>query len=167
MSSKFHIGAQLITNSFTNTQKLGEEFGEALRSKSLEIPGARGTIVALVGGLGSGKTTFVQGVANAFGISKRIVSPTFIIMRSYNVVSDSSSKINIGCIYHIDLYRVPDHNIQKELETFGFYEVINDHRNLVFIEWADKLPHLPAGTLELRFQYINSKTRKIYISKVA
>ncbi|MFC1649182.1 tRNA (adenosine(37)-N6)-threonylcarbamoyltransferase complex ATPase subunit type 1 TsaE [Patescibacteria group bacterium] len=167
MSRKFHIGAQLVSGSVTSTKKLGEEFGNALRSQSLEIPGTKGTLVGLMGGLGTGKTTFVQGIAKAFGIKKRVVSPTFIIMRSYNLETDSSSKINISKLYHVDLYRVPDHNIKRELETVGFFDVLRDHRNLVFLEWADKLTHLQRGTIVIRFQYINSKTRKLFLDKIA
>ncbi len=167
MNNKFHIGSQIVVNSNSDMVKLGEEFGEALKSKSLDIPGTKGTLIALIGGLGTGKTTFVQGVAKGLGIRTRIVSPTFIIMRSYNIESDSSSKININYLYHVDLYRIPDYNVKRELETIGFWDVTYDHRNLVMVEWADKLPRLERGTIVLNFSHISSRTRKLSIDKIA
>jgi len=167
MRSKFHIGTQIFANSSVEMMKVGQEFGEALKTQSLDIPGTKGTLIALIGGLGTGKTTFTQGVAKGFGIKTRIVSPTFIIMRSYNIESDSSSKVNINTLYHVDLYRVPEHNIKKELETVGFYDATHDHRNLVMVEWADKLPKLERGTIVLTFSYISFKSRKLVIDKIA
>ena len=60
------------TSSFEETQKLGEDFAQ----KAIN-----GAVLALHGNLGSGKTTFVQGFAKGLGITKNIISPTFIIVR--------------------------------------------------------------------------------------
>lgn len=70
----------LITSSFKETQQLGFDFAKKLTS---------GGVIALHGNLGSGKTTFVQGFAKGLGIEKKIISPTFIIMRSYVIPGPS------------------------------------------------------------------------------
>lgn len=70
-----------ITSSYEETQKLGKEFTKKLQG---------GDIIALYGELGSGKTTFVQGLAKGLGIKRRIISPTFIIIRSYTLINQKS-----------------------------------------------------------------------------
>ena len=71
-----------IANNSIETQKLAESFVKRLKS---------GDVLALYGNLGSGKTTFVQGLAKGLGIKKRIISPTFIIVREYNFKSQASA----------------------------------------------------------------------------
>src|SRR3989337_2657138 len=94
----------VITESFEATQKLGKEFAQSLK---------KGAVIALHGDLGSGKTTFVQGFAKGLGIEKNIISPTFIIMRTYNV--------GIKNFYHVDLYRIES---EKDVEGLGLPELI-------------------------------------------
>ena len=65
---------EIITKSAEETQGLGFKIGSHLKG---------GEIIALKGELGAGKTTFVQGLAKGLGLTSRIVSPTFIIMRDY------------------------------------------------------------------------------------
>ena len=67
---------KIITNSFTETQQVGFDFAKKLQG---------GEVLALYGDLGSGKTTFMQGLAKGLGITKNIISPTFIIMRTYEI----------------------------------------------------------------------------------
>ena len=88
------------------------------------------TVICLYGELGSGKTTFVQGFAKALGITSRLLSPTFIIVRRYQIPKKSE------VLYHIDLYRT---NSAKEVEGVGRAEILSDPYAYVLIEWADKL----------------------------
>jgi tRNA threonylcarbamoyladenosine biosynthesis protein TsaE len=135
-----------ITNSFEETQKLGEEFAKSLK---------HGEIIALYGDLGSGKTTFVQGLAKGFWIKRRIISPTFIIVRSY--------KLGIGSFYHIDLYRIQG---EKEIESLGIEEIIKDPQNIVVIEWAENMERfLPKERWDVRFEYAEGNKRRIAIKK--
>ena len=67
------INKVFITKTSKETQKLGYDFGKVLE---------KGDIVCLYGDLGSGKTTFVQGLAVGLGIKQTIISPTFIIVRT-------------------------------------------------------------------------------------
>lgn len=94
-----------------------------------KIPHNHAILLALTGELGSGKTTFVQGIAEGLGIRKRVISPTFIILRKYQAQSFD--------FFHIDLYRL-DENIDKELANIGFYEIIENPRNFIVVEWAEK-----------------------------
>ncbi len=81
-----------ITNNLRETQKLAENLVKRLK---------KGDVLTLYGNLGSGKTTFVQGLARGFGIKKRIISPTFIIVRSYEL-KIKNPKQNSTLFYHID-----------------------------------------------------------------
>ena len=69
-----------------------------------------GTVLALVGDLGAGKTLFVQGLARTLGVEGEVTSPTFSLMNIYD---------GICRLYHFDLYRL---ETEAELEDIGFYE---------------------------------------------
>lgn len=136
------VGKTIITNTSVDTQNLGSDFAKVLES---------GDVVALYGELGSGKTTFTQGLAKGLGIKNRIISPTFVIVRNYD--------LGIINFYHIDLYRME--NI-KDLEGLGIEEVINDKNNIVVIEWAEKLQNLlPKKRIDIKFVYEKDDARKI------
>lgn len=91
-----------------------------------------GEIFALVGDLGAGKTTFVQGFAQYFGI-ERIVSPTFILYRKYNIENIK----NIKYLNHLDFYRFEE-NISHEISTLGITDEWQNKDCVTLIEWADK-----------------------------
>jgi tRNA threonylcarbamoyladenosine biosynthesis protein TsaE len=144
-----------ITNSFSETQNLGEEF----------IKKTKNRIIALHGDLGSGKTTFVQGLAKALGIKKRIISPTFIIIRSYKInLKNQKSKIkNPGkeSLYHIDLYRISG---EGDVAALELAEIIKNPKNIVVIEWPEKIKMLlPKESSKVYFKYIDENRRKIVI----
>jgi len=132
----------IITNSFEETQKLGADFARKINSIS---------VIALYGNLGSGKTTFIQGLAKGLGIKSKIISPTFIIMRTY--------QINFKFFYHVDLYRIKD---EKDIEELGLTEIMNDTQNIVVIEWPEKIEKiLPKKRIDIYFEYLDENKRKI------
>lgn len=134
----------IISNNIDETKKTAENLVKKLKN---------GDILALYGDLGGGKTTFVQGLAKGLGIKKRIISPTFVIIRSY--------KVGFKNFYHIDLYRVED---KKDLESLGIMEIINNPENIVVIEWAEKLEKfLPKKRINIYFTYEGEEKRKIRI----
>ena len=94
----------------------------------------RATVVGLYGDLGAGKTTFVQAVARALGVTSSVPSPTFLIMKSY-ALSDSS----FARLIHIDAYRLKH---SEELQKLGFAELLCDPGNLIFVEWADRVSEI-------------------------
>ena len=100
-------------------------------------------VICLYGELGSGKTTFVQGFAKALGVTARLLSPTFIIVRRYQIPKKSE------VLYHIDLYRT---NSAKEVEGVGLAEIFSDPHAYVLIEWAEKLTkNLPEKRIDIWF----------------
>ena len=152
MKKNNFAGKVFVTNSFRETQELGKDFARFL---------AGGDIVCLHGDLGSGKTTFVQGLAKGLGIKQRIISPTFLIIRKYKIrINDEGLMIND--FYHIDLYRVES---EKDLESLGIEEIINNKNNIVVIEWAEKLKsYLPRQRIDVGFSYVSDEVRKITFS---
>lgn len=139
-----------ISKSPEETQKIGEEFAKNLKS---------GEIIALYGDLGAGKTTFVQGLAKGLGITKRITSPTFIIVKRYKLQQNP----NISFLYHIDLYRIEG---QVNVEELGFDEIIQDPHNIIVIEWAEKMENqLPEERINIYFKHLEENKREIKIEE--
>ena len=119
-----------------------------------------GAILALYGQLGSGKTTFVQGLASALGYQGRVTSPTFIFVRPYQLNYQKASrkqKEGIQTLYHIDLYRLED---TKGLKTIGIEEFLADKTGVSVIEWPDKIENLlPENTLKIKFEVTGEDER--------
>jgi len=110
-----------------------------------------GQTFALSGDLGSGKTTFVQGFAAGLGYTGRIISPTFVLMRKY------------PHFYHVDLYRFED-NIAQEVENIGLTDILGKGKNIVVIEWAEKIKDLiPANAVWIKFENLGKDKRRIII----
>ncbi len=94
-----------------------------------------GDVVALVGELGSGKTTLVQSIAAAWGYKRGANSPTFSLANEYQTPR--------GMIYHMDMYRLS----KGELAIFPLEDYLD--QGLCLIEWADRVrDRLPVGTQE-------------------
>lgn len=120
--------------------------------------GLRPQILCLFGNLGSGKTTFTQGFAKGLGVTTRLLSPTFIIVRRYTIPSSEN------LLYHIDLYRLKNTGQMKEL---GLDEIFTDPQSVVVIEWAEKLGDLmPAGRVDIRFNVLDNGSHKIEVRDV-
>lgn len=131
---------EVITENAAATQKLGQKIGASLTG---------GEVIALVGDLGAGKTTFVQGLAKGLGIKNKIISPTFILMRHY------------GKLYHLDLYRL-EGDVWSEVVNLGVPDLWGQDGNVFVIEWAEKIKdHLPKETVFINFEQISDGERKI------
>ena len=137
---------KFTTHSAQETQRLAKKILKQMKGKN---------VLALYGELGSGKTTFIQGLAKALGIKKRLVSPTFILMRQYQLPK--------GDIYnsmlHLDLYRVKS---ADDLRSIDLDEIVNNPKNLVVIEWAEKAKKiLPQNRLDIKFTITGENQREI------
>jgi len=111
----------------------------------------KGSIICLHGELGSGKTTFVKGLAQALGIQKEVQSPTFVLMNIYE------GKMKL---YHVDLYRLED---IKEIERIGYEEFLFGD-GLAVVEWADKLKELyPSECLTVTLHHAGEEKREVCI----
>jgi tRNA threonylcarbamoyladenosine biosynthesis protein TsaE len=140
------MNEEFTTNSSEETKKIGEHFAHVLKPDDF---------IAFYGDLGSGKTTFIQGLAKGLGIVRRIISPTFIIARHY--------EIDKGSFYHVDLYRTES---KHDLLGIGLDQIIEDKNNIVALEWAEKMGDmLPKHRFEISFEYMGDNKRKITIKK--
>lgn len=139
------------TKSAEETKKFAAEFAEKLKG---------GEILCLYGELGSGKTTFVQGLAKGLGIKKRILSPTFILMRSYLIDSQTTNQF-----HHVDLYRIDK---PRDVEMLGLQEIFNNPQDIVAIEWAERIKGiLPSKRIDIYFEHIDENTRRIRIQPLS
>jgi len=142
----------LVTASAEDTQKLGKTFGRTVL-KEKQQKTAR--VVCLWGDLGSGKTTFVQGVAQGLGIQSRLLSPTFIIVRRYIFFH------NLMQMYHVDLYRLKEGFNPEEL---GIPEIFRYPDTLCFIEWPERMEaNLPKYRVNIRFRTLPDGKHQITI----
>jgi tRNA threonylcarbamoyladenosine biosynthesis protein TsaE len=144
-----------LTASPGETRRLGEKIAKELLKKK-----SRQRVFGLKGELGGGKTTFLQGFAKGLGIKEKILSPTFVILKKFKIPKNK----NFKNFYHIDCYRLQQ---SKELLDLGFEEIISNSKNIVVVEWADKIKRImPKSTVWIKFDFIDEKKRKITIEKV-
>ncbi len=143
---------KLVSKKISDTHKLAEKIAKDILKSGPHQKHAR--VVALVGNLGAGKTAFVQGFAKALGIKRHLPSPTFLIFRNYDLKLASFSRL-----YHLDAYRLSD---AGELDVLDFDKVLADPKNIVLIEWADKVKEiLPKDTIWLNFTHGRKETERI------
>lgn len=108
-----------------------------------------GTVVALSGTLGAGKTRLVQAIAAASGIDRQqVTSPTFVLCQTYR---------GRRTIHHFDVYRLKDEQEFLELGPDEYFE----SDGLSFVEWADKVEHLlPRARLDVSIEVIGPTQRR-------
>lgn len=112
-----------------------------------------GTVLALTGDLGSGKTSFVQGLA----IGLEVPNGYYITSPSYTLINEYPGRYPL---FHVDLYRISD---PVDMEDIGLYEILDDN-GVVAIEWADRIgQELLADSINIHFEITNDETRKIHI----
>ncbi|MCX6760257.1 MAG: tRNA (adenosine(37)-N6)-threonylcarbamoyltransferase complex ATPase subunit type 1 TsaE [Candidatus Nealsonbacteria bacterium] len=140
-----------LTKSAEQTQEIGEDIARKIivgRKKS------RAVVIGLKGDLGGGKTTFAQGFAKGLGIKDKILSPTFVILKRFQIKSKQFKNF-----YHIDCYRLKN---EKDLLELGFKEIISDPENIVLIEWPEKIKKImPKDASMIEFDFIDENKRKI------
>ena len=123
-----------------DTEKLGAALAQTVTA---------GTIVGLVGTLGSGKTKLVQSIAIARGVDPQsVVSPTYVILHEY------PGPITI---FHFDLYRVAD---DDEWDELGADEIL-EQGGIALIEWADRFRNrMPVDWLEIQIEVVSETARR-------
>ena len=161
-----------LTTNPSETKKLGEKLAKKIlcSGKPSELEQARhgvrrmrdsAFVLGLVGELGGGKTTFLQGFARGLGIKEKILSPSFVIMKRFDI---SHKNPAFKAFYHIDCYRIEK---VKEVLGLDFKEIISNPQNIVAIEWADRIwKILPRNTLILEFELKNRSKRKVKIRNI-
>ncbi len=123
------------------TERLGAALADVL---------APGTVVALIGTLGAGKTRLVQAVATALGVpAENVTSPTFVLVNEY--------RQGRMPVFHFDTYRLKD---EDEFMALGPEEYF-DAFGITFVEWADRVEHLlPEDRLEIELEVTGDTTRR-------
>ena len=136
------IKSTIIAKNEDETRKLGLELGRRAEP---------GQIIALIGDLGTGKTTLTKYIAEGLGITEVVSSPTFTVIKEYE-----SGRMPL---YHFDVYRVGD---PDELFNIGAYEYF-DGNGLCVIEWADLIEdELPENTDFIEIDYGETEGERVY-----
>ena len=129
------------------TKDLAVEMAQGLRG---------GEILCLHGELGSGKTAFTAFLAEALGVKERVVSPTFVLLRSYDTQSNAVKKL-----HHIDAYRLESF---ADFQGLGLEDLVTDDAVIV-IEWAEKVQTwlTEDKCLHINFETLEDTSRRITI----
>lgn len=140
---------KIITNSEQETFDFAKSFAESLRG---------GEVIGLSGDLGAGKTIFSKGIAAGLGVKNNVNSPTFVIMKKYEIRNQKSclpsGMAKIRNLIHIDAYRL---NSSEDIKAIGADEYFEKPDTITIIEWPENIKKiLPRKT---RFIFIKSKIK--------
>lgn len=128
------------SHSPSETEAYGRQLAAELKS---------GSVVAMFGGMGMGKTALVRGIAEGLGLSAEVSSPTFALVHDYG-----------GCppLVHFDMYRV---NGWEDLYSTGFFDYV-DAGAILAVEWSEHIEDaLPPDAIRLFFTRVDENTRLI------
>jgi len=132
----------ITTASPEETERMADHFARKLK---------KGDVLALTGPLGSGKTTFVKGIAKGLGIRDFIKSPTF------NLLHIHQGRLPL---YHFDFYRLG----KSDLEDLGFVEYVYDSDGVAVLEWAERVEgELPPATTWITLKPLDENRREIHV----
>lgn len=139
---------EIISNSKAETEQFAYSLAQTL---------PRGSVVALNGDLGAGKTVFSRGFARGLNITEPVSSPTYTIIQEYPCPDG-------GYFFHMDLYRIND--VRAALD-FGIDEYLNDPESWSVIEWPNRISTiLPPHTINIKIENIDDDSRKITITNI-
>lgn len=158
------ISKSFSSHSGRETAKFGSALTKIILKKST-VKSRGAVVLALHGDLGAGKTTFTQGFAKALGIKRRLISPTFVIMRRYNIPAGKNRgrSTQFKNLYHLDAYRLkkPD-----ALEMLGFKKILADRTAIILIEWPENVKKLlPKNSIWLKFRHGKKENERVIISR--
>ena len=167
----------MITKSKFQTQKFSANLAKTILAERSPVShrgirakeNLKATVIALSGDLGAGKTTFTQGFIKALGVKHHVTSPTFLIVRRYEIPNTEFSKTQHPTpktyqnVYHFDLYRI---HSARELAPLHFKKIMNDPQNIVLLEWPERIKKsLPKSARWIYFKHgKNIKKRSIKVS---
>jgi len=139
---------RFVANNEEETDRLGRLLASALPA---------GTVIALVGTLGAGKTRLVQSVAEALGVPRKgVTSPTFVLVNEYQ-----GGRLPV---YHFDAYRLRDEDEFWALGPEEYFEGMG----LTFVEWADRVADcLPLEYLRVEIEVLGETQREFVITSNA
>ena len=132
----------IVTESPEETISLGERIATSLR---------KGDVVSLIGELGSGKTTLIQGICKGLGVKGYVTSPTFVLVNIYQ------GRVPV---YHLDLFRLRG---LQELEGIGYEDYLYGE-GIALIEWGEKMRELlPPTYIEIQLKRLAPDRREVII----
>lgn len=142
MKTKINFNEKIIIKNENDTRLIGAALAEGAKA---------GDVIALVGDLGTGKTTLTKYIAEGLGVEEEITSPTFTVVQEYH-----SGRIPL---YHFDIYRVND---ADELFEIGCEEYIYGS-GISVVEWADLCCGIiPDGAVIVRIAYGMRDNERVY-----
>lgn len=138
---------RFITHSARETKQQGRKLTSKIEDNAL---------LCLFGELGAGKTTFVKGVASGVGIEGPVVSPSFLLLKSYH---------NNTTLHHIDLFRIES---SEEFIEAGLEDYLVGQKGIVAIEWANRIePLLPESRIDIGLYFAKNGNRKITLDNLS
>lgn len=130
-----------ITENFSDTEKVGFSLAK-------NIP--YGSVVALFGELGAGKTAFTRGFTKGMGIDSDVSSPTFALVNEYR----GKDKV----LYHFDMYRIESWD---DLYSTGFFDYLDEGASLI-IEWSENIENvLPENCIKVKISKTENFNQRI------
>jgi tRNA threonylcarbamoyladenosine biosynthesis protein TsaE len=135
---------EIISRSTEQTRRVGIRLGALLKP---------GDVICLVGDLGAGKTTFVQGIAAGWGSLDPVTSPTFVLVNVYR-------RIDGQRLHHLDAYRISGASEAEDLDLDTFLE-----KGPLVVEWADRIrAALPSEHLWATLKWVDESQRDLVFS---
>lgn len=132
---------EIVSSSPEETEIIGINFSKTLKGNE---------VVALFGGLGAGKTSFVSGIAKGLSLSDEISSPTFSLVNEY-----TSGKFPI---YHFDMYRVTN---WENLYSTGFFDYLDS--GVLIIEWSENISEfLPDNAIKIFINRCEEDNKRVF-----
>lgn len=146
----------MISKDAKETSDIAKMFLDKILKGDLRRDGA--LVICLSGELGAGKTAFTKAVARHLKIKEKISSPTFVIIKNYELKTRKYKKF-----FHLDAYRLKN---EEELFRLGWEEIIGNKKHLVFLEWPENvskaipkdaifiyISHAEGGDREIKFNH--------------
>jgi len=129
------------------------------------------TVIGLYGNLGAGKTTLVKELAKQLGVSEDVTSPTFTLMKTYELDPGSLGSVNelkvrddvpsFKKLIHIDLYRIEN---AEEIKIINLEELFEEKDSIILIEWIDRIENeLKDDFMKIKIEYKDENSREIEI----
>jgi tRNA threonylcarbamoyladenosine biosynthesis protein TsaE len=149
---------EFVSKSLEDTEKIASEIVSKIMLKENSA-----TVVGLYGELGAGKTTFMKYFAMTLGITEEVNSPTFVLMKFFEIPESAitSNKLTVNKLIHIDAYRLES---GEELKKLGWDELLADPKNLICIEWPERVAEIMPEHFVLRFEHNEGKENERKIS---
>lgn len=134
----------VVSHSEKETYEIAKDIASQLKG---------GETLSLTGDLGAGKTLFTKGLADTLDISHTITSPTFVVMKVYQVTAEHN---DISTLCHVDAYRLTSGH---DLEDIGIKDYLDDKHAVTVIEWAKRVTDIiPNNAIWIHFEHGDTLT---------